>query len=68
MKVSELIELLENLKAEHGDVKIVIDEVENGNKASDRYGIGMGLQLIKEDGEKIEIKAMQEYVQTGCLW
>ena len=51
MKISELINLLNEMKNEQGDV-----EVTEGNNASDRYGIGFGLTV----GDK-EIETLQGY-------
>lgn len=63
MKISELIVVLKDLKDTYGDVEVSVGEVENGNNASDRYGIGFGLKV----GE-IEIEELQDYVRTGCLY
>ena len=39
MKISELIDLLNEMKNEHGDVEVKVAEVTEGNNATDRYGI-----------------------------
>ena len=63
MKISELIVLLEEMKKKHGDVEVKVAEVQKGNYASDRYGIGFGLKV----GE-IEIEVLQDYISTGCFY
>ena len=63
MKISELVNLLEEMKNKYGDVEVKLAEVEKGENASDRYGIGFGLKV----GE-IEIKALQDHIKTGCLY
>jgi len=63
MKISELIALLEEMMKKQGDVEVKVAEVEKGNNASDRYGIGFGLKV----GET-EIEALQDYIETGCLY
>ena len=56
MKISELIDLLNEMKNEQGDVEVKVAEVKEGNNATDRYGIGFGLKV----GDK-EIKNLQGY-------
>ena len=56
MKISELIDLLNEMKNEHGDVEVKVAEVTEGNNATDRYGIGFGLKV----GDK-EIETFQGY-------
>ena len=56
MKISELINLLNEMKNEHGDVEVKVVEVTEGNNATDRYGIGFGLKV----GDK-EIENLQGY-------
>ena len=64
MKISELIDLLNEMKNEHGDVEVKVVEVTKGNNASDRYGIGFGLKV----GDK-EIETLQGYaVKTDPLY
>lgn len=58
MKISELINLLNEMKNEHGDVEVKVAEVTEGNNASDRYGIGFGLKV----GDK-EIETLQGYAE-----
>lgn len=58
MKISELIDLLEEIKNEHGDVEVKVAEVVEGDNASDRYGFGFGLKV----GE-VEIEELQDYVE-----
>ena len=62
MKISELIDLLKEMKNEQGDVEVA--EVTEGNNATDRYGIGFGLKV----GDK-EIETLQSYVvKTECYY
>ena len=56
MKISELINLLNEMKNEHGDVEVKVAEVTERNNATDRYGIGFGPKV----GDK-EIKTLQGY-------
>ena len=56
MKISELINLLNEMKNEQGDAEVKVAEVKEGNNASDRYGIGFGLKV----GDK-EIETLQSY-------
>ena len=64
MKISELIDLLNEMKNEHGDVEVKVAEVTEGNNATDRYGIGFGLKV----GDK-EIETLQSYVvKTECYY
>ena len=63
MKLTDIIEKLQQLKNTYGDVEVKIDEVKNGPNASDRYGIGMG--LIVGD---LEIEELQNYISTGCYY
>ena len=56
MKISELINLLNEMKNEQGDVEVKVAEVTEGNNATDRYGIGFGLKV----GDK-EIENLQGY-------
>jgi hypothetical protein len=63
MKISELIDLLEEMKKKQGDVEVKVAEVEEGNNASNRYGIGFGLKV----GEK-EIESLQDYIEIGCYY
>lgn len=56
MKISELINLLNEMKNEQGDVEVKVAEVTEGNNATDRYGIGFGLKV----GDK-EIETLQGY-------
>jgi hypothetical protein len=64
MKISELIDLLNEMKKQQGDVEVKVAEVEEGDNASDRYGIGFGLKV----GET-EIEALQGYVvKTECYY
>lgn len=63
MKVSELIVILEKMKKKHGDVEVKVAEVQKGDCASDRYGIGFGLKV----GE-MEIEGLQDYIETGCFY
>ena len=64
MKISELIDLLKEMKNEQGDVEVKVAEVKEGNNATDRYGIGFGLKV----GDK-EIETLQSYVvKTECYY
>ena len=56
MKISELINLLNEMKNEQGDVEVKVAEVKEGNNVSDRYGIGFGLKV----GDKV-IETLQGY-------
>lgn len=56
MKISELINLLNEMKNEQGDAEVKVAEVKEGNNASDRYGIGFGLKV----GDK-EIETLHSY-------
>ena len=56
MKISELINLLNEMKNEQGDVEVKVAEVTEGNNATDRYGIGFGLKV----GDN-EIETLQGY-------
>ena len=56
MKISELINLLNETKNEYGDVEVKVAEVTEGNNATDRYEIGFGLKI----GDK-EIETLQGY-------
>ena len=58
MKISELINLLNEMKNGQGDVEVKVVEVTEGNNASDRYGIGFGLKV----GDK-EIETLQGYAE-----
>lgn len=64
MKISELINLLEEMKKKQGDVEVKVTEVEEGDNASNRYGIGFGLKV-----GGMEIEALQDYVvKTECYY
>ena len=63
MTIRQLITMLETYEKQLGDVGVTVAEVKEGGNASDRYGIGMGLKV----GD-IEIKELQDYIQTGCLY
>lgn len=64
MKISELIDLLKEMKNEQGDVEVKVAEVTEGNNASDRYGIGFGLKVSDK-----EIETLQSYVvKTECYY
>ena len=64
MKISELINLLNEMKNEQGDAEVKVAEVKEGNNASDRYGVGFGLKV----GDK-EIETLQSYVvKTECYY
>ena len=56
MKLNDLIDRLLQLQKELGNVEVEIANIEDGNNATDRYGIGMGLKV----GD-IEVKELQNY-------
>ena len=56
MKISELINFLNEMKNEQGDVEVKVAEVTEGNNAIDRYGVGFGLKV----GDK-KIETLQGY-------
>ena len=62
MTVKELIAILQNFD---GDTPVAINIIENGYNRSDRYGVGMGLEV---GGEFIEQERLSYYEETGCLW
>ena len=63
MKLNELIEKFQEMEKLYGNVEVKVDEIKEGDNASDRYGVGIG--LIVGD---IEIKDLQKYVSTGCYY
>ena len=61
--LNDLIKQLQNMENTYGNVEVQVDEIKEGDNASDRYGVGIG--LIVGD---IEIKDLQKYVSTGCYY
>jgi len=60
--VKELIAILQNFD---GDTPVAINIIEKGYNRSDRYGVGMGLEV---GGQFIEQERLSYYDETGCLW
>lgn len=63
MTIRQLITMLETYEKSLGDVEVTVAEVEKGENASNRYGIGIGLKV-----GNIEIEELQDYIETGCLY
>ena len=63
MMLNDLIKQLQNMENTYGNVEVQVDEIKEGNNASDRYGIGIGLKV-----GNVEFKELQKYVSTACYY
>ena len=63
MMLNDLIKQLQNMENTYGNVEVQVDEIKEGDNASDRYGVGIGLKV-----GNVEFKELQKYVSTICYY
>ena len=61
--LNDLIKQLQNMENTYGNVEVQVDEIKEGDNASDRYGVGIGLKV-----GNVEFKELQKYVSTSCYY